>query len=427
MSVAVEEMLHMSLSANIYFALFGESPKLYGKAPQSYPTALPNHKYTGPLGPDGKGDVSIPLGKLSYDQLWHFLQIETPGKGPLLPKDSDWESIGQFYSYIRCMLRSPKLTDSDFRVGSVNYQIQSYNYSANNIDTASPRSRFNEWKNPGQAHSAAQVARFANDNIYVSESEPGSANPQGCPHHNDAEPQLMTIGCRDDALQAIDTICEQGEGLGHSRWDVSSHYEISHYYKFLKLQAQFEEYQSHHHDEELPVKPIPPLPVKPTINKKVLEQIVFNFPDNPKTEDYPEELQPISQFCNGLFQYMLIMTETIFQVYADPNLDDELQEQKHYFNISLHRSMIWVLDKYIQTMRKIDLPETAGQKMAPTFEFVCLGDAKEAFKKLTGLGQAAINAGKNTGVSSDIEYYVGIAVGGDNNPLHLPDVADYLK
>src|SRR5687768_18442357 len=35
MSVAVEEMLHMSLSSNILFAM-GVAPKLYGKAPGQY-------------------------------------------------------------------------------------------------------------------------------------------------------------------------------------------------------------------------------------------------------------------------------------------------------------------------------------------------------------------------------------------------------
>src|SRR5688500_5996028 len=41
MSVAVEEMLHMSLSSNILFAM-GVAPKLAGKAPRQNPTALPD-------------------------------------------------------------------------------------------------------------------------------------------------------------------------------------------------------------------------------------------------------------------------------------------------------------------------------------------------------------------------------------------------
>src|SRR5215213_810830 len=52
MSVAVEEMLHMSLSSNILFAM-GVAPQLYGKAPSQYPTPLPYHNPEGPPGPDG--------------------------------------------------------------------------------------------------------------------------------------------------------------------------------------------------------------------------------------------------------------------------------------------------------------------------------------------------------------------------------------
>jgi hypothetical protein len=62
MSVAVEEMLHMSLSSNILWSM-GVMPQLYGKAPGVYPTGLPYHNPQGPVGPDGKTAVLIPLGK----------------------------------------------------------------------------------------------------------------------------------------------------------------------------------------------------------------------------------------------------------------------------------------------------------------------------------------------------------------------------
>jgi hypothetical protein len=77
MSVAVEEMLHMSLSSNVLFAL-GVDPQLYGKAPARYPTGLPYHDPKGPPGPNGATAVSIPLARLGFEQLWHFLQIEYP-------------------------------------------------------------------------------------------------------------------------------------------------------------------------------------------------------------------------------------------------------------------------------------------------------------------------------------------------------------
>ncbi|MFT5786369.1 MAG: hypothetical protein ACI9KK_001725 [Ascidiaceihabitans sp.] len=38
MSMAVEEMLHLLLSSNIYFALAGMPPKLYMNVPPTYPT-----------------------------------------------------------------------------------------------------------------------------------------------------------------------------------------------------------------------------------------------------------------------------------------------------------------------------------------------------------------------------------------------------
>ncbi|PNB52541.1 hypothetical protein C1X73_33060, partial [Pseudomonas sp. FW305-130] len=101
MSVAVEEMLHMSLSSNILWSM-GVMPQLYGKAPGAYPTGLPYHNPQGPAGPDGKTAVQIPLGKLSFEQLWHFLQIEYPEQWNAPPQDSNWDTIGQFYSYIRC-------------------------------------------------------------------------------------------------------------------------------------------------------------------------------------------------------------------------------------------------------------------------------------------------------------------------------------
>ena len=48
----------------------------------------------------------------------------------------------------------------------------------------------------------------------------------------------------------------------------------------------------------------------------------------------------ISDACNALYQYMLIMTETTFRVPSG--------KQKMYFNRTMHQSMIWVMDKYFQ-------------------------------------------------------------------------------
>ena len=134
MSVSVEEMLHMSLGCNILHAM-GVAPKLYKRAPKSYPTPLPYHRKDGPPGPDGNKEVKIPLAKLGFMQLWHFLQIEYPEKYDDPPQDREWDTIGQFYSYSRCLISTKFITDTDFQHGAVAKAMQPYNYSPNNVDT----------------------------------------------------------------------------------------------------------------------------------------------------------------------------------------------------------------------------------------------------------------------------------------------------
>ncbi len=418
MSVAVEEMLHMSLSSNIYFSMFGESPALYGHSPGNYPTPLPYHKLKEEDGPEGAADadVLIPLGKFGYEQLWHFLQIEYPESRDAVPKDRDWDTIGQFYSYIRCLLCSGKLRDDDFQVGPNNYQIQPYNYAPNNIDTVNPSTKFNPYVPPRSQNSASKVAHFSN--------QPGShAGPT----------QLMTVSNRLDAMLAIDTICDQGEGFNHTAFDDPAEKEESHFYKFLSMQAQLDQYLTR--VETLPTEPAPPQPIMPTMSEAALLKagLVYNFPDNPKVAQYATGMETdVANFCNGLYQYMLIMTETIFKVAAEPDLPSEKQSQKWYFNVALHRSMIWVLDKYIQTMRKIELADSQGNKtgqvLAPTFEFINLGTPAEAFASLKALGNKAIAASAGTDQGSNIAYYVNIAVNNmsGSESMHLPDVADFL-
>jgi hypothetical protein len=428
MSVAVEEMLHMSLSANVLYSL-GGAPQIYGNAPASYPTGLPYHDPKGPPGPNGATAVSIPLSRLTFEQLWHFLQIEYPEARGALPQDRNWDTIGQFYSYLRCLISTKFLTDADFRQGNVSYQIQSYNYSPNNVDTVYPSGQFDPWK-PAPP---APTPSWTPPDPYPTASAAAVYTDTADSHAGKVE--LLTVRTKRDALEAIDTVCDQGEGYpvpwkGESPYDDPSKQENSHYYKFLSLQAQFDEYM--HNEEVLPTVPKPPAPITPTVSEASLGDLIINFPDNPVTASYPPAYQPISTFCNGLFQYMLIMTETVFRVPP--------QSQKLFFNEGLHRSMIWVMDKYIRTIREIPLPNSGGpvQYMAPTFEFVDLGPRKQSFTGLTRLGDAAMDAASTVMVQNpntpladtmgDVIWYVQVAltkVDGAGVPMHLPDVAQY--
>ena len=380
MSVAVEEMLHLSLSSNILYAL-GEDPKLYKKSPSPYPTSLPYHNPVGPSGPDGSTQVLIPLSKFSYEQLWHFLQIEYPAAKGAWPEDRNWDTIGQFYSYIRCQICC--LEDEDFQYRGADAQknqIQPYNYSPNNIDTVYPKSKFDPWAVPSASGetSASAVAVYTNQ----SDSHVGPT-------------ALQTITSKREALEAIATICDQGEGYAHQATDDPSKSEDSHYFKFLTLQAQLQQYENR--VEQLPTAPTPPDPITPTFTEEDLapshDPVVVDFPDNPTTARYAgdSDAQAWSNLCNGVYQYMLILVETIFKV-PDPN-------QKLFFNQAMHYSMIWVLDKLIQAMR--DTTISAGPHkdkiLAPTFENYDLGERKDAYANLIALTQATDTIETNWG------------------------------
>lgn len=429
MSVAVEEMLHMSLSSNILFSL-GVEPQLYMKAPSPYPSGLPYHNPKGPPGPKGDTQVKIPLAKLSYEQLWHFLQIEYPETTDAEPQDSNWDTIGQFYSYIRCLICSKHITDDDFKQGDAKRQIQHFNYSPNNIDTVHPSGPFDPWKpappgddpkwtkaNPYQ--SAAQVAQFDNaEDSFAAETGEIEATP------------LISIANKIEALTAIDTICDQGEGYANpndGETDDPSGEEASHYWKFLTLQAQFAQYENH--TEELPKYPAPPPQIPPVMTEAFLDQVIVNFPENPTTASYTDEKHvALSNFCNGLFQYMFIMTETMYRIEPDPKF------QKWFFNVGLHRSMIWILDKLIQNMRRIELPTPDGQPtqyLAPTFENISLGDRAHAFANLTALGNKVIKLWGPESSQADLVdkalTFSDTTPDGKTHSMHLPDVSEYWK
>ncbi len=455
MSVAVEEMLHMSLSSNVLWSM-GVMPQLYGKAPASYPTGLPYHNPQGPAGPDGKTAVQIPLAKLGFEQLWHFLQIEYPEQWNAPPQDSNWDTIGQFYSYIRCLLSTQFLDDSDFQRGSVEHAIQPYNYSPNNVDTVYPSAGFDPW-NPAPPATVSWA-----------DSVQGAAAAAVFPDADDSHAgatQLIAIRSIQDAATAIDTICDQGEGvpipdIGPSPDDDPSKDEESHYVKFLTLQAQFADY--HGTAEVRP--PQPPAPadvIQPAMTQQALLDagVLVNMPDSPRADAYPDYYRDIANFCSACFQYMLVMTETVYLVPPE--------KQKLFFNEGLHRSMIWVLDKYIRTIRQIPIPsgDYAGTMMGPTFENVSLGEREVSFEGLKDYGNKAIAAANALiaqldvdevvehvqalfapgstnaaalkvekadsdliGVLQNVIYYVGVAIsktGTNNVPMHLPDVGPY--
>ncbi len=393
MSVAVEEMLHMSLSSNTLFSL-GVLPQLYLRSPAPYPTNLPGHQK---LGPDAK-PLALPLAKFSLAQMWQFLEIEYPAESDAPPEGGSWDTIGQIYSYVRCIISSRHITDADFRQGEKLRQIQSTNYSPNNIDTVFPGGSFDKTC-PVPAPVAGSAATVA---VYPS---------RGDSHAGRAE--LITIDSRKNALQAIQTIDAQGEGFGPSKYDDPSKQEVSHYWKFLTLQSQLAGYDPKH--EKLPRRPKPPAAAARQFTPEELAGVVFDFPENPVASSYPAGRRDLANLVSGLYQYMLILTETIFL--------QEPAQQKLYFNQALHRSMIWILDKIIRTMRGVFLQQTSdvtgNPRLAPTFENLDLGPRDQAFATLVRMcTELDARYGNESWYSADLKGYV------DMVPS-LPDVSAF--
>lgn len=124
-SVAIEEMLHLTLAANVLNAL-GGSPVL------DSPTFIP--KYPGPLPGGVDKGKQFQLSPFTTDQLEAFLEIERPEKPSDFPvraralavdgADADDDkpiTIGQFYNQIIDEINTT-LSDSDF-THNQSYQI----------------------------------------------------------------------------------------------------------------------------------------------------------------------------------------------------------------------------------------------------------------------------------------------------------------
>ena len=332
MSVAVEEMQHMSLACNILYSL-GEDPQLYRQAPDSYPAVLPGHNQN--ISPSSKHfgqNIPIPLGRFSFTQLSHLLAIEYPAPVGAPPERGNWDSIGQIYAYIRCIIESDWVENKDFEVRQNRRQIAATEYSPNNIDTG------------------------------VSD--------------------LLTISSCKDALRGIATICFQGEGFSHEAYDDSSQTELPHYYKLLQLQSQLNDYSAEYaRPGKAPknnVAPLPKAPKPPTqqFSPAEIDTLVYPFPFNPVSSQFGAGRDKLVDIADGLFQYMLIMTETVYRI-PEP-------KQKNYFNRSMHQSIIWVMDKYLQALRQI---RTADNKFAlcATFANIDLGTRAKAHANLRAM------------------------------------------
>src|SRR4051794_32684701 len=178
-SVALEEMLHLTLAANLLNAV-GGTPVL------DDPRLLPGHPVSLP---HSDGSLAISLRPFSRVAIESFMAIERPGAAGAPPEEDRWETIGQFYAAI-----GHALEDLAIRLG----QTELF---------------------------CGDPARQVSDALYY-----GGAG------------RIVAVTDLDSARAALAEIVEQGEGLDHGSIldgdrDMChpGRKELAHYFRFQEL------------------------------------------------------------------------------------------------------------------------------------------------------------------------------------------------
>jgi hypothetical protein len=231
--VAVEEMLHLTLVANVLNAVRGEPDLTKPGFVPRFPVVLP----------DGEDDFLVHLRPFGHQAVDTFLQIERPGQAPAeqhrivaqkaagdvlaaVPGEPGLKfySIGEFYEEI---------------IRGINYLEDRARERGETIFTGDP-------------------ARQATPEYFYS----GGG-------------EIIPVTNRDTAIRALTLIAEQGEGLGGGIYDAED--ELAHYYRFEQLKLQ-----RYYQPGDQPGTPTgPPLTVD--------WQAAYPMKEDPRLSDYPED------------------------------------------------------------------------------------------------------------------------------------------
>lgn len=178
-SVFIEEMLHLTLAANILNAVGGFPLLDSASVLPSYPTCLPH----------SNGAFEVSLIKFSREAVATFLKIERPGEHDCLPEDDSYETIGQFYEALEegLVRLSRELGEGALFCGDLRRQVT--------------------------------------DDLYY-----GGGG------------RVIVVSDLESALAALAEIVDQGEGLQHQEiWDEDrsvahpDREEVAHYFRFNEL------------------------------------------------------------------------------------------------------------------------------------------------------------------------------------------------
>lgn len=191
-SVVVEEMLHLTLVANVLNAVGGSPDLTTRDFVPHYPAHLP----------DGESDFEVGVGPFSPSALTTFLRIERPGE----PEHARFVS----------RLRSPRAL------------LPSYHDSAGATMHFYSIGEFYREIDRGLGVLAATLSARGDD---LFSGDPTRQITSDFRYSGGGE--VIAVTDLDSARAAIRLICEQGEGLGGAIYDEED--ELSHYYRFQQI------------------------------------------------------------------------------------------------------------------------------------------------------------------------------------------------
>lgn len=285
-SVVVEEMLHASLVSNLLLAVGGEPDFRSTSVVPTYPGPLRHHE----------PELMLHLAPCSVELVRDVMMvIERPEQPGAEPEYDYYETLGQFYLAVELALRR-----LDAEAGLFDHP---------------------------------QLERQMSDPTYY------------MPVAFDAEDSGGLLGITDleSAIEAVEIVIHQGEGLTDGRWADPEHKELTHYYKFLSIA-----------DGTNPIGSVYPAPV------------------DPKTRDFPEPLQPVSNLFNALYRYAYFTLDDLFAP-----VEDKTELIGRLYRIM--GGMMGPIGRYLMQQ-----PE-AG----PTFEVYDLGtDPEQTLRSLAGAVRA---------------------------------------
>jgi hypothetical protein len=269
-SIVAEEMLHAALATNVLLAIGGNPRFDTTELIPSYPGSVPHHR----------PPLELNLAPCSLELVRDvFMRLEQPEARGALPEADEFETLGQFYHGLE---------------GGI-------------VELAKHHDLFSDVQPERQLADPA----FYQPVAYDAEDSGG----------------LGLVTGVDSALDALEVIVHQGEGLSTERWADPDHQELTHYHKLLQISTGIS-----------PLGPVRAL--KP----------------NPRTAQFPERLQGASNLFNAGYRWLFFVLGELFSPLPDKS--DSVRR--------LYVLMSDVLSPLASLL--VRSPIGAGQFAGPTFE-----------------------------------------------------------